>query len=167
MYEENDFRVEEIKGSKKDIYKKIIDNDLYLKQNYSNLINKSMGFEPIDNIDDFIYSFLMEEDKIDLNDLKAKARAYQELKIKVEICNKKILALKDIVSNYEIYKENEEKIKDLNVVQALQNYNKNLEELKQKNDELESKNFKLKSLNFEKLDLSDKIKNFAENILLP
>ena len=165
VYEENDFRVEEVKGSKKDIYKKIIDNDLYLKQNYSNLINKSMGFEPIDNIDDFIYSFLMEEDKIDLNDLKAKARAYQELKIKVEICNKKILALKDIVSNYEIYKENEEKIKDLNVVQALQNYNKNLEELKQKNDELESNNSKLKSLNFEKLDLSDKIKDLAETIL--
>ena len=99
VYEEHDFRVDEIKGNKQEIYDKIVTNDFYLKKNYSNLINKSMGFEPIDNIDDFIYSFLMEEEKIDLDSLKNKARTYQELKLKVEACNKKILALKDIEKN--------------------------------------------------------------------
>ena len=165
VYEEHDFRVEEIKGNKQEIYDKIVTNDFYLKKNYSNLINKSMGFEPIDNIDDFIYSFLMEEEKIDLDSLKNKARTYQELKLKVEACNKKILALKDIENNYQLYKENEEKIKDSDIVDTLKEYNLNLDKLNKENEKFNELNASKKSENFKKLDISNKVKELAETIL--
>ena len=165
VYEEHDFRVEEIKGNKQEIYDKIVTNDFYLKKNYSNLINKSMGFEPIDNIDDFIYSFLMEEEKIDLDSLKNKARTYQELKLKVEACNKKILALKDIENNYQLYKENEEKIKDLDIVDTLKEYNLNLDKLNKENEKFNELNASKKSENFKKLDISNKVKELAETVL--
>ncbi len=165
VYEEHDFRVDEIKGNKQEIYDKIVTNDFYLKKNYSNLINKSMGFEPIDNIDDFIYSFLMEEEKIDLDSLKNKARTYQELKLKVEACNKKILALKDIENNYQLYKENEEKIKDLDIVDTLKEYNLNLDKLNKENEKFNELNASKKSENFKKLDISNKVKELAETIL--
>ena len=165
VYEEHDFRVEEIKGNKQEIYDKIVTNDFYLKKNYSNLINKSMGFEPIDNIDDFIYSFLMEEEKIDLDSLKNKARTYQELKLKVEACNKKILSLKDIENNYQLYKENEEKIKDSDIVDTLKEYNLNLDKLNKENEKFNELNASKKSENFKKLDISNKVKELAETIL--
>lgn len=51
---------------------------------YSDLLNKAIAFRPIDNVEKFVYDYLMPQKDVDLSNLKSNIRQYREIKQLVE-----------------------------------------------------------------------------------
>ena len=65
---------------------------------YSILLNKAISFRPIDDVNEFVYSYLMPEKDIDLNSLVASIRSYREIKVLVDKEEEKKILLDGIIT---------------------------------------------------------------------
>ncbi len=60
------------------------------------LIPKAMAFKPIDDIKDFVYSYVLDEKEVNIDVLRENVRTYQELEKTLESVKKRIQKLEDI-----------------------------------------------------------------------
>ena len=85
---------------------------------YSELLNKAISFKPIDNVNEFVYSYLMPEKDIDLNNLIASIRSYREIKKLVELEEEKKEILDKIIVKGDEYEQLKDKKICYNLVLA-------------------------------------------------
>lgn len=71
-----------------------------LEDKFFELIPKSLAFKPIDDIKDFVYSYVLDQKEVNIEELKENVRTYQELEILLETIRIKIEKLEGIKEKY-------------------------------------------------------------------
>ena len=64
------------------------------------LIPKALAFKPIDDIKDFVYSYVLDEKQVNIDSLRENVRSYQELEKTLEGVKKRIEKLTEIEKKY-------------------------------------------------------------------
>ncbi len=64
------------------------------------LIPKSLAFKPIDDIKDFVYSYVLDKKEVNIEELKENVRTYQELEKILQVIAIKLLRLEKINEKY-------------------------------------------------------------------
>ena len=67
-----------------------------IEDKFFSLIPKAMAFKPIDDIKDFVYSYVLDEKEVNIDILRENVRTYQELEKTLESVKKKIDKLERI-----------------------------------------------------------------------
>ena len=67
-----------------------------IEDKFFTLIPKALAFKPIDDIKDFVYSYVLDEKEVNIDILRENVRTYQELEKTLESVKKKIDKLKKI-----------------------------------------------------------------------
>ena len=88
----------EQKNAAKDRFKRRMGN---LDDKFFDIIPKSLAFKPMDNVKEFINKFVLSEDKIDVESLRANIETLSELELLLERSQKQYIALEDILSTHE------------------------------------------------------------------
>lgn len=118
-----------------------------LNEKFFELLPKSLAFKPISDVKDFVYTYILEEREINIEDLRENIRTFKQFE---EILNEtkiKIQKLNEIKNEYEVYENNVKNIKLHEYIILLaqeellkleiENNIKNLNTLEIKNSELE------------------------------
>ncbi|MDT8718814.1 AAA family ATPase [Clostridium sp. 19966] len=82
-----------------------------LEDKFFELVPKALAFKPIDNIKDFVYSYVLDKKEVNIEVLKENVRSYQELEKMLSIIKVKIQKLEAISEGYSrivTYKEREQ-----------------------------------------------------------
>jgi len=79
--------------------------------NYFELLPKALAFKPINNVKDFIYSYILEEKNLDIEYLVGNIRTYKEFINILEDVNDKLSSLEEIENTYQSIVKIEEKFK--------------------------------------------------------
>ena len=131
--------------------------------NYNNkffeLLPKALAFKPIGNVKEFVYSYILDEKEVNIENLRQNIRTYrdfEELLEEVKIKITKLEEIKNIYDNYQNYKKNEKlqsyiilRAEEEQLLQELENYKK----------EIETNKFKLRKLD----DQKDNIENLKRD----
>ena len=67
-----------------------------IEEKFFSLIPKALAFKPIDDIKDFVYSYVLDEKEVNIDVLRDNVRTYQELEKTLESVKKKISELEKI-----------------------------------------------------------------------
>ena len=67
-----------------------------IEKKFFSLIPKALAFKPIDDIKDFVYSYVLDEKEVNIDVLRENVRTYQELEKTLESVKKKISELEKI-----------------------------------------------------------------------
>ena len=122
---------------------------------YFELLQKALAFKPIDNINDFVNSFLLPEENIKIDNLNQNVEHLRSLLDIVEIEEEKVVALEIIETKYQEYQKNLTEQKKQEYLKE----NIEREKIKREIDELESKN---KNLLLEIDKLSNEQKDYIQ-----
>lgn len=76
---------------------------LGLSRKYHDLLPKALAFKPIDTLHKFIYDFLLNDDKINLNNLKDNIHRYRDLEKILDEQKKKLVVLNELYTHKETY----------------------------------------------------------------
>lgn len=121
---------------------------------YVDLLQRAIAFRPIDEVSDFVDSFLLDEQNIEINDLKNELRSYYGIYNQVRKTKEKIDYLGSFIDQAKKYKEYDTEVKFLKPLsfEARMDYNNVIIlKLEQQNEELKKKNESL-SASFESND---------------
>ena len=88
----------EQKNAAKDRFKRRMGN---LEDKFFDIIPKSLAFKPMDNVKEFINKFVLADEKIDVESLRANIETLSELELLLDRSQKQYIALEDILSTYE------------------------------------------------------------------
>lgn len=99
-----DFAYQRIDGSKKEIQSRI-ERILGLNNKYYELLPKALAFKPIDDVNQFVFDFLLDEDPIDIENVKKSIQSYREIENVIKDEKAKIELLTPIVDNYKVIEE--------------------------------------------------------------
>lgn len=124
---------------------------------YFTLLSKALAFKPIDDISEFVYKFLLEEQNINLDSLRDNIDNVRELKNTIEEEENKIKFLEEIEEKHKNYIELDEN-------SLFYTWAKNKIELDDLNQELKEINSKLNSYNSELNIENGNLNNIQENI---
>ena len=69
-----------------------------LEEKFTELIPKALAFKPIDDIKDFVYSYVLDEKSVNIDALKETVRSYQELEKMLLVIKEKVEQLETIVN---------------------------------------------------------------------
>jgi uncharacterized protein YPO0396 len=72
-----------------------------LEKKFNELIPKALAFKPIDNIKDFVYSYVLDEKAVNIEVLKENVRSYQDLEKLLALIKVKIEKLQTISEAYD------------------------------------------------------------------
>ncbi len=103
VYQDNGAYFYEFNTSDKKEIAKRIKERLKVNPIYDDLIKKAIAFKPINDVDEFIYNFLMDQNNLDLKELKSKSRSYHDLLIQIKNCEEKISLLEEIKNKGDLY----------------------------------------------------------------
>lgn len=67
-----------------------------IEDKFFSLIPKALAFKPIDDIKDFVYSYVLDEKEVNIQVLRENVRSYQDLKITLENVKKRMEKLQQI-----------------------------------------------------------------------
>ena len=67
-----------------------------IEDKFFNLIPKALAFKPIDDIKDFVYSYVLDEKEVNIEVLRENVRTYQEMELTLESVKKRIAKLEKI-----------------------------------------------------------------------
>lgn len=102
---------------------------------YFDLLQASVAFKPINsNVSDFVFRFLLKEDNIDISSLATELSRYREMRDIIEGERRKIECLESFIQKAEMYVENIQEIKHLDIfskeceINRVQNASKRNEE---------------------------------------
>lgn len=76
-----------------------------IEDKFFQLIPKALAFKPIDDIKDFVYSYVLDEKEVNIDSLRENVRSYQDLEKTLEGVKKRIEKLKEIEEQYKIVKD--------------------------------------------------------------
>lgn len=71
-----------------------------IEDKFFSLIPKAIAFRPIDDIKDFVYSYVLDEKEVNIDVLRENVRTYQELEKTLESVKKRISKLDNIEKHY-------------------------------------------------------------------
>ncbi|MBP5445015.1 MAG: hypothetical protein J6Y28_02480 [Acholeplasmatales bacterium] len=128
-----------------------------INEKFFTLIPKALAFKPIKNVKEFIYQYLLDEKKIDVETIQDSIRMYKDLERTLKLIKRKIASLSEIntiASNIRI-KNEKSTVNDLLVKLV------GIEELKGKVAKLK---IELKKMASNRDDQIDKIKTLDNNI---
>lgn len=80
-----------------------------IEDKFFSLIPKALAFKPIDDIKDFVYSYVLDEKEVNIESLRENVRSYQDLGKTLEIVKKKLAELEQISKHYNEVMNAEEK----------------------------------------------------------
>jgi len=90
--------------------KKIYLDVLEIKNNkYIELIPKALAFRPIDELNKFVFDFLLNEKNVSIDDLRQNVRSYREFENLINTLSQKEAMLNEIVLIYDKYSQYEER----------------------------------------------------------
>ena len=67
-----------------------------IEDKFFQLIPKALAFKPIDDIKDFVYSYVLDEKEVNIDNLRENVRSYQELEKTLEGVKNRIEKLSEI-----------------------------------------------------------------------
>lgn len=73
-----------------------------IEEKFFQLIPKALAFKPIDDIKDFVYSYVLDEKEVNIDSLRENVRSYQELEKTLDGVKKRIEKLKEIEQYHKI-----------------------------------------------------------------
>ncbi|MDD3168995.1 MAG: SbcC/MukB-like Walker B domain-containing protein [Eubacteriales bacterium] len=73
-----------------------------IEDKFFQLIPKAMAFKPIDDIKDFVYSYVLDEKEVNIDTLRENVRSYQELEKTLEGVKRRIEKLKEIEQYHKV-----------------------------------------------------------------
>ena len=71
-----------------------------IEDKFFQLIPKALAFKPIDDIKDFVYSYVLDEKEVNIDHLRENVRSYQELEKTLEGVKNRIEKLSEIESDF-------------------------------------------------------------------
>ena len=152
----------EQKNAAKDRFKRRMGN---LDDKFFDIIPKSLAFKPMDNVKEFINKFVLSEDKIDVESLRANIETLSELELLLERSQKQYIALEDILSTHERIEKKEQDIVINDILLALATRDSLQCDIEEKEKEIRLKSQIIES-NKEQLDnIDNKIKILEEQIV--
>lgn len=76
-----------------------------IEDKFFQLIPKALAFKPIDDIKDFVYSYVLDEKEVNIDTLRENVRSYQELEKTLEGVKNRIEKLEEIEKHYKVVSE--------------------------------------------------------------
>lgn len=127
------------------------------------LLPKALAFKPIGNVKEFVYSYILDEKEVNIDDLRQNIRTYREFEELLEEVKLKISKLDYIKASYDQYQNHvkNEKLQGYIILRAEEE--KLLVDLEKLKKELEKHNLKLKSVE-EQYDKVGKYKSDKEEL---
>ncbi|MDY5496749.1 MAG: SbcC/MukB-like Walker B domain-containing protein [Anaerobutyricum sp.] len=80
-----------------------------IEDKFFRLIPKAMAFKPIDDIKDFVYSYVLDEKQVNIDVLRENVRTYQDLERTLESVKKRMSKLEEIEKHHEEVQDCEKK----------------------------------------------------------
>lgn len=136
------------------------------KDKYFDLLNRALAFKPITELNEFVNTFLLQENRIDLLNLQENINSFHELQEIIEKEENKIIELEKIERLYNEYKQLEENKNRLNWISQsimIQKISKEIERLQ--NEENSYKN-QIDEIDSSITKNNNKIKDLKESIEL-
>ncbi|MDD3107009.1 MAG: SbcC/MukB-like Walker B domain-containing protein [Bacilli bacterium] len=122
--------------TKRDI-KSMIKSTLGLSSDkYFELLPKALAFHPINEVNKFVYDFLLPEDTVDIESLQTNIYSYREISKLLKIEKEKLDALLPLESLSQTYKKVDSDIKVLDYLKVDLNFDSTQKELEIENDAL-------------------------------
>ncbi|QUH20646.1 hypothetical protein [Alkaliphilus sp. B6464] len=100
---------------------------------FFDLLTKALAFKPIENVKDFVYSYILDEKEVNIDYLKENVRTYMDFEKILESIKKKLGCLEEIQKQYEEVLRVDENIKIHDYIILLSQRDMNHERLKSKN----------------------------------
>ena len=72
-----------------------------IEDKFFSLIPKALAFKPIDDIKDFVYSYVLDEKEVNIDVLRENVRTYQDLERTLESVKKRMAKLEQIERHHE------------------------------------------------------------------
>ena len=152
----------EQKNAAKDRFKRRMGN---LEDKFFDIIPKSLAFKPMDNVKEFINKFVLADEKIDVESLRANIETLSELELLLDRSQKQYIALEDILSTYERIEKKDKDIIINDILLALASRDSVKSDIEDKEKDIRLKSQAIES-NKEQLDnIDNKIRTLEEQIL--
>ncbi len=84
------------------------------KDKYFDLLNRALAFKPITDLNEFVNTFLLQENNIDLGNLQDNINNFRDLQEIIETEEKKVVELEKLEKSYEEHKELKEQENKIN-----------------------------------------------------
>jgi ABC-type Mn2+/Zn2+ transport system ATPase subunit len=129
---------------------------------FFDLLTKALSFKPIDNVKDFVYSYILDEKEVNIDYLKENVRTYMEFEKVLKGIKLKLGRLEEIQSEYDELHRIEENIKihDFIILKS----QKDMEEIKliEKNLSYQKKHGSLAKEKEKELEINDSIERLRK-----
>ena len=101
---------------------------LGVSRKYHTLLPKALAFQPINDLNKFIFDFLLNEDPIQLDGLRENIRQYRHLETIMKDQKKRYEMLQSLMGTYDKYQKQVEKLDKQKHLLTMINYESNLKE---------------------------------------
>lgn len=146
-------------------FKNMIKSTLGLSNNkYFELLPKALAFNPINEVNQFVYDFLLPEDKVDIESLQINIHSYREISKLLKIEKEKLKFLFPIEELAQQYKESQIKLEVLEYLSGDLKYESIQKAIEKDEIELENNKKKLNDILEEILKVKSQL-SFVENNL--
>lgn len=134
-----------------------------LEDKFFQLIPKALAFKPIDDIKDFVYSYVLDEKEVNIDSLRENVHTYQELEKTLEGVKKRISRLEEIETEHKAVTDCMQADRMYEYFLAQSRLDLIREKIGQLNEQISRGNYNLKELNAECESLKKELSN-KENI---
>ena len=135
--------------------------------NYNNkffeLLPKALAFKPLGNVKEFVYSYILDEKEVNIENLRQNIRTYREFEELLDEIKLKISRLKDIKAIYEEYEKHKKNVKLQGYIISRAEEEKLINQLEYLKNDIEKNELKLKMLIAEKTN-EENLKKHKEDL---
>lgn len=130
-----------------------------IEEKFFQLIPKALAFKPINDIKDFVYSYVLDEKEVNIDSLRENVRTYQELERTLEGVKKRIEKLSEIEKAHVTVKECMQSDKMYEFFLAQADLDIVAVRIKELEEEINQGIYKLKELNAQTESMKKELKN--------
>lgn len=133
-----------------------------IEDKFFQLIPKALAFRPIDDIKDFVYSYVLDEKEVNIDSLRENVRSYQELERTLDGVKKRIAKLEEIEQYYNAATDcmNADKMYEYYIAQSeLDIIDEQIQELSR---QLKNETYREKELTAQRNDIQTEYENKSE-----
>lgn len=130
-----------------------------IEEKFFQLIPKALAFKPINDIKDFVYSYVLDEKEVNIDSLRENVRTYQELERTLEGVKKRIEKLSEIEKAHVTVKECMQSDKMYEFFLAQADLDIVAVRIKELEEQINQGKYKLKELNAQTDSMKKELKN--------